>query len=212
MPLSPKRAGNNCLARARGLLRSSTLTEVAPRTREDLRRLALVMGVVAVDAYMHWAVFRRLSEVRREGELPKALRQLQVPFDELAFLAEATVAARRRGVDSRPWVQLKNAAQKCLLRKTLQSSRGVGDAMAMVGINDGWKSVATAMNLKAEEVKSRLDMIVDRRNQIVHEGDLARQSRPRRVRRNPIGRLEVEGDLVFLESLVNALHGIMKDT
>jgi hypothetical protein len=68
------------------------------------------------------------------------------------------------------------------------------------------------MNLKAEEVKSRLDMIVDRRNQIVHEGDLARQSRPRRVRRNPIGRLEVEGDLVFLESLVNALHGIMKDT
>ena len=92
------------------------MAEIAPRTREDLRRLALVMGVVAVDAYMHWAVLRRLSEVRRQGELPKGLRQLQVPFDELASLAETTVTARRQRVDSRPWVQLKNAAQKRLQR------------------------------------------------------------------------------------------------
>lgn len=186
------------------------MAEIAPRTREDLRRLALVMGVVAVDAYMHWAVLRRLSEVRRQGELPKGLRQLQVPFDELASLAEATVTARRQRVDSRPWVQLKNAAQKRLLRMTLQSSQEVGDAMAMVGVKDGWKTVATAMKLKAEGVKGRLDKIVARRNQIVHEGDLARQSRPRRVKLNPITRLEVSADLDFLQSLVDALHGVMR--
>jgi len=210
MPLSPKRAGNTCLARAAGLLRSSTRAEVQPRTREDLRRLALVMGLVAVDAYMHWAVLRGLSEVRRQGELPKALRQLQVPFDELVSLAEATVRARRRGIDSRPWVQLKNAAQKRLLRMTFQSSQEVGDAMAMVGVKDGWKTVASTMNLKPEEVKSRLDKVVGRRNQIVHEGDLARQSRPRRVKLNPIGRKEVGADLDFLTTLVKALDGVMK--
>lgn len=209
MPLSPKRAGNTCLARARSLLRWSTIAEIPKRTREDLRRLALVMGVVALDAYMHWAVLRRLSEVRRQGELPKALRQLLVPFDELASLAEATVTARRQDVRSRPWVQVKNAAQKCLLRKTLQSAQEVGDAMAMVGIKDGWKNVADAMSLKAEDVKGRLDRIVARRNQIVHEGDLARQARPRRVKLNPINRVEVRGDLDFLASLVDALHGVM---
>jgi hypothetical protein len=170
------------------------------------------MGIVAVDAYMHWAVLRRLSEVRRQGELPKGLRQLQVPFDELASLAEATITARRQRVDSRPWVQLKNTAQKRLLRMTLQSSQEVGDAMAMVGVKDGWTIVASAMNLKAQDAKGRLDKIVARRNQIVHEGDLARQTRPRRVRLNPITRLEVTADLDFLKALLDALHGVMKGT
>jgi len=210
MPLSPKRAANTCLARAQSLLRASKLAQVAPRTREDLRRLALVMGVVAVDAYMHWAVLRQLSAVKRQGELPRVLGQLPVPFAELVSLAEAAVAGRNKGVNSRPWVQAKNAAQKCLLRMTFESSQEVGDAMAMVGVKDGWRSVAPAMGLGTEQVKDRLDRIVGRRNRIVHEGDLARQSRPRRVKLNPIARPELEDDLRFLKRLVEALHGVMK--
>lgn len=210
MPLSAKRVGNTCLSRARGLLKSSTKSQLAPRTREDLRRLALVMGVVAIDAYMHWAVLRRLSVVRRQGELPKALRQLQVPFEELAAIAESAVEGRRRRVHSRPWVQLKNAAQKRLLRMTIQSPQEVGDAMAMVGLTDGWRTIAGHMKAQPEEVKQRLSRIVLRRNQIVHEGDIPRKARPRRVTLNAILRADVADDLDFLKSLLSALHKVMQ--
>lgn len=209
MPLSPKRVANTCLARAWNLLAGSTNPNIALRTREDLRRLALVMGVVAVDAYMHWVVFQRLSDVRGQGELPKALGNIQVPFDELASLAEATVAARKEGLHSRPWVQAKNAAQKRLRRMTLQSFQDVGDAMAMIGVKDGWKDVGKAMSATPADIKTQLDRIVGRRNQIVHEGDLTRQSRPRRVTLNPITRLKVEKDLDFLKRLLEALHKVI---
>jgi hypothetical protein len=210
MPLSAKRVGNTCLSRARGLLKASTKSQLPPRTREDLRRLALVMGVVAVDAYMHWAILRRLGVIRRQGELPKALRQLQVPFEELAAIAESTVEGRRRRVDSRPWVQLKNAAQKRLLKMTIQSHQEVADAMAMVGVTDGWRTVAGFMNSPPEDVKQRLNRIVLRRNQIVHEGDIPRQARPRRVALNSILRADVADDLDFLKTLLTALHRVMR--
>lgn len=167
------------------------------------------MGVVAVDAYMHWAVLRRLSAVRGRGELPKALQKLDVSFNDLALLADATVEARRLHVSSRPWVQAKNAVQKRLLRMTFQGSGELGEAMAMVGIKAGWTTTAEAMRLPTEEVMTRLDRIVARRNQIVHEGDLARQSRPQRVTLNPMRRTDVEDDLDFLERVLDALHGVM---
>jgi hypothetical protein len=209
MPLSAKRAGNNCLARARGLLKASKLAEVSPETRADLRRLAIVMGVVAVDAYPHCAVLKELSEVRRRGELPTRLRNLDLPLSDFAALAESTVEARQQRVHSRPWVQIKNAAQNRLRKMTFQSRNEVAGAMAMIGRSKVGKGVGEILGKSPEDVKGSLNRIVFRRNQIVHEGDIARKARPRGLQLNKLTRTEVEGDLAFLEELVDALHSFI---
>jgi hypothetical protein len=212
MSLSPKRASNNCLTRARNLLAASTNPNIGKATREDLRRLALVMCVVAVDTYLHWAVIFRLNTVRNQAELPPSLRKLDIPFHELASLADTTVQARRQQVDSRPWVQITNAAQRRLLRMTMQSPQEVADALALIGIKKLWEQVANEMPESAVEIKDRLASIVKRRNQIVHEGDFPRQSRPRRVSLNPILRAEVLSDIDFVRRLLIAIDNVAQVT
>jgi len=212
MSLSLKRASNSCLTRARNLLAASTNPKIGKATREDLRRLALVMCVVAVDTYLHWAVFLRLSAVRHQAQLPTSLRKLDIPFEELASLADTTVQARRQQVDSRPWVQIKNAAQRRLLRMTMQSPQEIADAFALIGIKNLWSEVAKEMYGSAEEIKTRLNSIVRRRNQIVHEGDFARLARPRRVSLNPILRADVLSDIDFVHRLLDAIHIVAHDT
>ena len=39
-----------------------------------------MMAVAGLDSYLHWLVYRRVSEVRVQGELPKSFRKLEIPF------------------------------------------------------------------------------------------------------------------------------------
>jgi hypothetical protein len=91
MPVTPKNASDDCIARSRALLAHARVPGTAAGLRDDLGRLALVMAVAAVDTYMHTLVLRRVSNVR--GALPKALRELDIDFEWLAYLADATVVA-----------------------------------------------------------------------------------------------------------------------
>ncbi len=77
------------------------------------------MAVTAVDSYMHWLVYRQISEVRKEGDLPKSLAKLDLPFTDIASFADATIRDRKNGVDTRPWVQVKNAMQKTAVQRNL---------------------------------------------------------------------------------------------
>jgi hypothetical protein len=206
MALSTIRVANNCITRARNILDASTNPAIAKGTREDLRRMALVMSVVALDAYCHWTVFLKLGSVRGEAELPKGLRQLEIPFGDLALIAENAVSARRQQVHSRPWVQVKNAAQKQLLRKTMQSTNEVAQALSMIGVSNIWTKVSPRLHISVKDSTARLDSIVARRNQIAHEGDIPRQQRPRKLSHNSILRLSVSADIDFMESLIDALH------
>lgn len=206
MPLSTIRVANNCITRARNLLAASTSPNIALGTREDCRRLALVMSVVALDAYVHWTVFLKLSTVRQRADIPKGLQRLDLAFGDIASLADSAVSARHRGTAFRPWVQVKNAVQKRLQQMTIQNSNAVAEALSFLGITSLWRKVAQRLTLSADVVTSRLNSIVARRNQIVHEGDLQRHQRPRRVSHNSITRAGVANDIAFMENLIDAMH------
>jgi len=204
MPVTAKDAADDCLARARGVLGTAATSGGA---RDDVARMALVMGVAALDTYMHAVVRARLSYNR--GALPNALLRLDLPFEELTSLAETALAAQRAGRSTRPWVQVTNALHRRLLTATFQSCRGVEWAMALAGVGNVWNQVATGLNCTADEVKARLTSIVHRRNQIVHEGDLRRLVRPRQVDYNCIDAAQVPADLHWLAELIAALDSIL---
>jgi hypothetical protein len=158
------------------------------------------MAVAAIDTYMHRLVLRRVSTVR--GELPKALRDLDVNFARLVELADTTVEGQRAKKKTRPWVAVKHALQERLLRETFQSYDAVANAMSMAGVKKGWSNVATYLGWTADDIKTRLNAIVHRRNKIVHEGDLRRMARPQSIQHSPIDLTAVGSDIDWMEQLL----------
>ncbi len=55
-------------------------------------------------------------------------------------------------------------------------------------------------------VKERLNAIVVRRNQIVHEGDYQRLERPQDAKLNDISHADASDHIEFITQLVNAIH------
>jgi hypothetical protein len=76
----------------------------------------------------------------------------------------------------------------------------------MAGRRNAWEGIAARMKMPKEEVRARLDRIVTRRNQIVHEGDYRRLERPQDGSRNVMYHADARADIEFLERLVNAIH------
>ena len=165
------------------------------------------MAVSALDAYLH----RRVYESAVPGEtLSSGLVRLKVSFNDLASIANATVAARAIPVIDRPWVRVRNVLYDRLLEITFQSSRQVTDALGMVGVSDGWTKIAAAIGggAKAKDLITELDRIVRGRNQVVHEGDFAKQYRPQKVKRNSVSQAETATAIDFIEALIVAIDGI----
>lgn len=162
------------------------------------------MGVAAVDTLMHTVVFRAIEN--DADTLPAAIgEKLTIGFGEVARFADAAKAAQRNRKMWRPWVQVKNLLHTRLLKQTMQSPREIEDAMAMAGIRKGWAATASAMGERVDEVKARLGRIVQRRNQIVHEGDYRRLVRPQTIRLRVVDGVAISSDLDWLGRLIDAL-------
>lgn len=200
MTASAIHAANDVLDRANGLLildAAGTPEEI----RQDLRRLAWAMTAAAIDTYMHW----RVRSVDLNGSLPKALGQLTVPFSDLVDSGKRTLAARRQGVDDRPAVRARNTLHEAILTATFQSSRGVEKALSMAGAKKPWAAISSTLGETPQSIQDHLNRIAHRRNQIVHEGDIQRQSRPRTIRHQTMSLAEVRDELGWVRSFLAAV-------
>lgn len=209
MPFRPIDAADACIRRSLRLLDLSTASLPDNKVKNDLRRAAIVMAVAGIDAYMHWLVYQRISAVRREGDIPKSLGKLELPFTDFAALADATVLGRQKQIDSRPWVQVKHALQKRLLKATFQGYDDVATAFSWAGIEKAWTRVAEDMGTTTTDIKSRLNSVVYRRNQIVHEGDIKRALRPRKLKYNEVDEQQMRLDVDWVNNLIKAIERIV---
>lgn len=172
----------------------------------------MVMAVAAIDSYMHALVLRRVAEVRKAADFPKSLARLDVEFADLTKLADSTIDAQRRGKPMRPWVRVKAALQNRLLKDTFQSYDQVARGLAIAGVNKPWEKIAKELGKSTKDCKSWLNGLVHRRNQIVHEGDLMRASRPRRLKFNSVTHAAAEDDVDRMEELIDAIEKIVNMT
>ena len=209
---TPYDAAAHAIGRARGLLNASRLSvspQLTPSERNDIRRLSIVMAVAALDTYLHRLVVDRAYTHRI---LPGALARLDVTFRELLAQADvAGAAARRPQHNSRPRVGIKRQLRDRLLRETFQRYEDVARALGMAGHSKKWDAIGQNMkpSMEPAQIRTRLNGIVMRRNQIVHEGDYERLERPRNARRNSISIKETRADIEFLAHLVEAIHAVI---
>lgn len=177
--------------------------------RADMRRLSIVMAVAALDTYMHRLILER---VFTHEALPKRLAHLDFSFEQLLAQADETRdAARAQPSNTRPRVGVKRQLQDRLLRETFQSFNAVSQALNMAGRKKEWVAIGDKMSppMERNEIQQRLDGIVHRRNQIVHEGDYERLQKPQKAKLNDITQKQARSDIDFLAELIDAIHAVV---
>lgn len=201
MAVSPLAAASDVLDRAQAMLQLDSGTESASLVEYDVRRQALALGVAGLDTWMHWALARVDL-----ASLSKRMAGLEVPFSAVVEMGSASVAARKLGRKDRPATRARNVLTQKLLTMTFQSSRQWDIGCQMLGVSNGLTLVAGALQpaLTRKQAEQRLDNLSHRRNRIVHEGDLLRQSRPRRIVRSALPRPEVDADLAWIRAFLHA--------
>lgn len=206
MPFTPHNAATDGIARARNLLAQAPGCPTG--VQQDLRRLGLVMAVAALDTYMHRLILQRLYA---HTELPGKVASLDLPFAfALDQADESARVARAKPHNSRPRVALKRAVRDRLLRETYQSYDDVSAALGMAGLSGNWQAIGQQFSpsLASTEIRRKLNEIVTRRNQIVHEGDYERLDRPQTSRTNLMPHPDAKQAVDFLADLIDAIHTV----
>lgn len=130
----------------------------------DLLRSQIVMVVSALDHYIHEITRVGMLEVY-EGKRPQtpAFLRFQVKM-ETTLQGIAAVQGDNRWLDEE--IRRNHG------HLPFQHPDKIADAIRLFSTCKLWDSVASELNLKVEDVKNQLQLILGRRNQIVHESDL----------------------------------------
>lgn len=205
MPAKALDAASDVLNRADALLELEQVAQ-PDLVKDDLRRMALALGVAALDTYLHWAI--RGVEIHK---IPTALANLDVTFGELVEMGTKSVAARKHGINDRPATRARYVLNEKLLTMTFQSAKQVEAALAMVGVKKCWTKLAATYSTHTTpaDLRQKLNDLSHRRNKIVHEGDIRRRQRPQKITHEKIRRSDVESDLAWLRRFVTALDHVI---
>jgi hypothetical protein len=179
----------------------------------ELLRASVVATVSALDRYMHdivvlhsWALLNR-----SEDKIPKELKRLYIPVLSARHALDKIRIDRK----ARPGVLVKEALRDQLHRTyTFQSPDDVQKAAQMLGVGDFWGKVATAMadSPGKDVVQKTLREISQRRNQIVHEADIVRKAKARKITMRDISAKNASDWARWMRNFVAAIDSVVTNT
>lgn len=157
----------------------------------DVLRWQIAQSVSALDRLIH--------DLVRDCVLEVFLHKRKATSKYSTFMLPIDVVVQMIG-------ETRNSQSSILEREIVrqtsqfayQRPENIADALSYFwDEKDKWSAIASKMGLCAEDVKNRLKVIVDRRNQIVHAGD-----RPSRLSgRDSVDQKDVESTIDFIEKL-----------
>ena len=159
---------------------------------DALLRAEYVLLVSSFDNYIHNIVRRKI------GEDFFASRSLS---NDLCISIEVFQLMRQDGTESGQRSLLDSYLNKLLSKDSFQSPKSVEYALGLIGINRIWSGVASSFGDTAENIKNRLALIVQRRNQIAHEADVDSSTGIARS----ISIATVKDCRIFFQTFVNAI-------
>lgn len=170
-------------------------TQVAKQITDNLLRAALTMIVSAIDTSVHELIICAIMYELRED---KAIFEIEDVRVSVYAYKEAELEDRLRLIES----ELRRQYAK----ESFQSSRQVENALSKVGISKIWSKLSDILGQPPEDIKRKLDLLVHRRNQIVHEGDLDHLHNLQEIRRQDLDQI-----LQYTRDIVNAIIKIYTD-
>ncbi len=166
----------------------------------DLLRSQIVLAVSAMDLYIHEITRIGMLE-GYDGKRPqtKAFSRFQVAMD--AVIEAIARPGRNEWLESE--IRKKHGYQ------ALQHPDKIADAVRLFSSCELWPAVAAKLNLTGLEVKTQLLVIVNRRNQIVHEADWAPSSPGQPAIRWPISPADSERAVNFIVDVCEAIDDVV---
>lgn len=133
---------------------------------DELLRAEIVMAVSALDCYIHDIVRVGMTHTfNSSSNKSKAYLNFGV---SLAFMENIL---RSTDIVDRPTL-FDQEIRRLHGYKTFQTSQNISEALSFLGVKAVWDTVGTKLGQSPADVKTKLDIIVDRRNRIAHESDI----------------------------------------
>lgn len=162
---------------------------LASNVTDHILRAALAMIVSSIDTSIHELIINAiLFEIKENRSI---FDICNIRIGALAF----------KEIDKDMRVRLiESDIRRQFSKDSYQSSRQIECALAQIGMTKIWTKLSVTIGQQPEDIKLKLDLLVRRRNQIVHEGDLDHLHSLRDISRN-----DLEESLHFTINLVAAI-------
>jgi hypothetical protein len=164
----------------------------------DILRAELVMSVSALDYYVHEMVELGVEEIYTKKRPPTS-KFLDFSVSLGNFWEDNSVLA------SHDWLVDEVRTRHSF--KSFQRPDNIADAIRLCSTISLWEEVSKKVGMSVQDVKDRLELIVDRRNKIAHEAD-ADPTTP--GSRWPINTTQVDDAVNFIERIGDAFFQILK--
>jgi hypothetical protein len=176
-------------------------------TVDELLRAEWVARISALDLYVHEVVAQNMLKIF-EGERPVC-----PGFSKFLCSTETVLRIKQVGTAADAAAAFDLDVRSKLSRVTYQFPDDVADGIRLVSPVELWNEIAVAKGASAatkvsdaKSLRKTLSLIVERRNKIVHEGDL-QPAVPRTPW--PIVRADVSAVAVFVEDVVRTIDDIV---
>lgn len=168
---------------------------------QEILRAEIVLSVSALDCFIHDLIKQGMVETYEGNRIASnQLSTYQIPFKFLKLIENS------EQLDDK-LAYLENAIKENNSKDSYQSPKSIEYALQLINITSVWKNVASLMNLKAEDIKGELSLIIDRRNKIAHEADYDALTGSK----YPIDRQNINDVIQFIESLCESIYKIAQN-
>ncbi len=166
----------------------------------DLSRSAVVLAVAAMDAYFTNVFAENLVQYLKEKGAKKQLTDL------LADAGLDTSTALELLTMQRPYRRIRSLIESHLERTTTQRPEAIDELFLGYGIEDFCCRVQGIANRK--NLTASIRKLVERRNEIAHEGDINSHGKLQNINRKRIRR-RVEGVVKFVAAAEQLLAKVL---
>lgn len=129
----------------------------------DMWRAQIVLVVSALDHFIHDIARLGMIEIAKGSrQKTDAYLRFQMPF--------TAVESALNGVPHENWVG--ETVREKLSWQSFQDPDKLAEAIRLISVVKLWEAVGIELAMPAADVKTRLKLIVERRNKIAHEADL----------------------------------------
>jgi hypothetical protein len=160
----------------------------------DILRSQIVMGVSAMDCYVHAVARIGMSEIFSGGRVAtNAYQKFSVSLRCATDLPVSGASA------------LESEIRRLHGFLSFQDPGKISEAIRLVSPVELWKGVATALGETPDDVRESINLIVQRRNKIAHESDINHVDGSRW----PISEAIVDGAINRIERVCEVIHTLV---
>lgn len=161
----------------------------------EILRSEIVLSVSALDCFVHDLIRLGTTEIYLGVRVFDHKNSIKPDFEikELIYLLTQPKDYQISAIDK--YVRETNNT------KSFQTPINISTNLLKIGVDNIWFKVSKSMNIPQKEIEKTLELIINRRNQIVHEADIDFQ---RNVKRE-INPDETISNVEFIQNVCNSI-------